>query len=94
MKRIREKEFLKIIKELQGKNVIVELDGSIQGKILLEDVNYEMPCNSSIITLQDKAKNNSIYINLSLYYKITANEENSLLQVYYDNDIFITIKVK
>lgn len=94
MRKIGEKEFLEIIEELKEKNVIVELDGAIQGKVFLENLDYEMPCNSSIITMQDKAKNNSIYINLSLYYKITANEENSLLQVYYDNDIFITIKVK
>lgn len=94
MRKIGEKEFLEIIEELKGKNIIVELDGAIQGKVFLENLGYEMPCNSSIITMQDKAKNNSIYINLSLYYKITANDENNLLQVYYDNDIFITIKVK
>ena len=31
MRKIREKEFLKIIAELKGKTVIVKLEGNLQG---------------------------------------------------------------
>lgn len=94
MRKIKEQEFFEIIAELKGKTVIVKLEGNLQGKMLLENMDYEIPYKSNIITMHDKAKNNSIHINLSFYYKMTANEENNLLQVYCDNDILITIEVK
>ncbi len=92
MRRIKEQEFLQTIHKLQGKKVIIEIEDLLQAKITIEEMECKIPYLSNVVKMQNKKENSYIDINLTLAYKITANDEMNAFKVYCDNDVVITIQ--
>ena len=75
----------KNLKEFVGKDVLVNIDGCLQGKYSLSNMTYFV--NEDILTL--KGEENYLKINLNQVYKF---EMNSVLEIGIDNDIVVTIE--
>ena len=78
----------------QGKPTIIEaeIEDLIQAKITIEEMECKIPYLSNVVKMQNKKENSYIDINLTLAYKITANDEMNAFKVYCDNDVVITIQ--
>ena len=90
MKVINEKVLAKYVKEFDGKNTILNLDGTINAKIKMENAKCEYNVEKG--TLQIKDKQNTININIIPVYKIQVSENGTMLEIYLDSDLDIILE--
>lgn len=88
MCRINERTFVERILKLNGKRIVVEVEGIV--KLEVEQCN--IVCSNGIVKIKDKANKNVITINMSFAHTIIANNQNNEFQVYCDNDVLFTIE--
>lgn len=90
MIRIDEKQLIKIIKRYLNKKVYIQQSGIISSMNTINKLNYIYYNN--FIILKDKISKNYFTININYVYKILVNKEKTIIKVFIDEGIVVTIK--
>ncbi len=93
MEKISEKQFINILKTMVGKKVVIQMNGTIKIRKIIN--NMECSVHNNIVTLFDNATKEYILFDLNEAYKTMANKVNNKVQVNIDgldNDTVIIIK--
>ncbi len=93
MKKIKEKELIKILKRFENRNVTVHIEGSISGQVIIGKLKSEYNIVNGKIQLEDKVSKNTIEIEQYMAYMLLANENHTELQIKLDNEENISIKI-
>lgn len=93
MKKIKEKELIKILRRFENRNVTVHIEGSISGQVIIGKLKSEYNIVNGKIQLEDKVSKNTIEIEQYMAYMLLANENYTELQIKLDNEENISIKI-
>lgn len=83
-------EFIKYLEKQLNKNAVLELEGIIETKIKLEEIEIKN-IEKSLILQSKKIKEQKVVLNLHQLMKITILEENTILLKF---DQLQTVKIK
>lgn len=83
-------EFIKYLEKQLNKNAVLELEGIIETKIKLEEIEIKN-IEKSLILQSKKIKEQKVVLNLHQLMKITMLEENTILLKF---DQLQTVKIK
>lgn len=91
MVKVQEKELEKILDNFNGRNVIIEFEGVITGKLRMKQLKVKYERNKGNIKLFDMVYLNNIKIDTSLMYKVEIDEcvTNLIIRLDYDEKIKI-----
>lgn len=93
MKKIKEKELIKILKEFENRYIVVQIEGIVSGQVILEKLKYKYNTENGNIQLEDNVSKNKIEIEQYMAYMLIANEDNTELEIELDNEEKILIKL-
>lgn len=93
MKKIKEKELIKILRRFENRNVTVHIEGSISGQVIIGKLKSEYNIVNGKIQLEDSVSKNTIEIEQYMAYMLLANENHTELQIKLDNEENISIKI-
>lgn len=91
MVKVQEKDLEKILDNFNGRNVIIEFEGVITGKLRMKQLKVKYERNKGNIKLFDMVYLNNIKIDTSLMYKVEIDEcvTNLIIRLDYDEKIKI-----
>lgn len=89
MNNIENKELIEIIKSFKNNGIYIRLKGTIESINTIHKLDYSIQYD--ILRLTDKISKNYLNINLNLVYRIKASNDNSVIKLYLDQDIIVTI---
>lgn len=91
MVKVQEKDLEKTLDNFNGRNVIIEFEGVITGKLRMKQLKVKYERNKGNIKLFDMVYLNNIKIDTSLMYKVEIDEcvTNLIIRLDYDEKIKI-----
>ena len=91
MIKVQEKDLEEILDNFNGRNVIIEFEGVITGKLRMKQLKVKYERNKGNIKLFDMVYLNNIKIDTSLMYKVEIDEcvTNLIIRLDYDEKIKI-----
>lgn len=91
MIKVQEKDLEKILDNFNGRNVIIEFEGVITGKLRMKQLKVKYERNKGNIKLFDMVYLNNIKIDTTSMYKVEIDESvtNLIIRLDYDEKIKI-----
>lgn len=89
---IRESELKNILKEFNNFPVKIVIKGALAGEVRFNNVICKYTMRSGNIEIKDRTTQNIFSINTFLAYKISRDNDFTIIEVYMDNDLEIKIK--
>ncbi len=89
MIKIERKQLIKILKRYINKGIYINQLGTISSTNTIHKMTFVYYNN--FIILKDKISKNYFTINLNYVYKILSNKEKTIIKIFIDDDIVITI---
>lgn len=94
MKKIMEKELIKILRKFENRCVVVQIDGIVSGQVILEKLKYKYNKENGKIQLEDNVSKNRIEIEQYMAYMLLVNEDYTEIKIKLDNEEKILIKLQ
>lgn len=89
---IRESELKNILKEFTNSQIKIIIKGILVGEIQFNNAIFKYIMRSGNIEIKDRTTQNIFSINTFLAYKISRDNDFTIIEVYMDNDLEIKIK--
>lgn len=89
---IRESELKNILKEFTNSRIKIIIKGMLVGEIQFNNAIFKYIMRSGNIEIKDRTTQNIFSINTFLAYKISRDNDFTIIELYMDNDLEIKIK--
>lgn len=89
---IRESELKNILKEFTNSRIKIIIKGMLVGEIQFNNAIFKYTMRSGNIEIKDRTTQNIFNINTFLAYKISRDNDFTIIELYMDNDLEIKIK--
>ncbi len=93
MKKISEKEVIKILKKFENRHVTVYIEGIVSGQVTIEKLKCRYNKENGKIQLKDSVLKNSIEVEQYMAYMLLVNEEGTELCIKLDNEENVLVKI-
>lgn len=89
---IRESELKNILKEFNNSRIKIIIKGALVEEIQFNNAIFKYTMRSGNIEIKDRTTQNIFSINTFLAYKISRDNDFTIIELYMDNDLEIKIK--
>ena len=87
-------ELKQISNSLKAREINISINGIISAEFQMQNVISRFNKRSGILYIYDKVTNNKLVVETGLVYRITTNEEKSIIVIKIDNEEDIRIEIK
>lgn len=87
-------ELKQISNNLKGKAISISITGIITTEFQMQNVSSRFNKRSGVLYIYDKITSNKLIVETGLVYRITTNEEKSIIIIKIDNEEDIRIEIK
>lgn len=92
MIKINEKELKSILNKFSNTPIKIIFHGALIGIIEFQESKYKFTRRKNTLFIEDNKSNNKLCINTKPLYKTEINEEKSIVSLYLDYNLRITIE--